>query len=96
MQKEITVEEGNRREMSLGELVDNWDDVMRLPGMGCHKHPAGDMAKGFTIGNGKLLYWWVSPMPISNTYRCIQAGYEFKKVSIRYGISSFQKITVHY
>ena len=27
--------------------------------------------KGFTIGRGKKVYWYITPMPRSGTYRCL-------------------------
>jgi hypothetical protein len=30
-----------------------------------------DTIKGFTIGKGKKVYWYISPMPKSGLYRCL-------------------------
>lgn len=82
--------------MTIGELAFNYDNIMRIPGLGDKQHRDGPLAKGFSIGKGKTIYWWITPQPRSNTYRVIQQGFEFKKVSVRYGIPSNQLVTIHY
>lgn len=34
-------------------------------------YPIPDLHKGFTIGKGKRVYWYVTPMPRSGRYRCL-------------------------
>ncbi len=81
---------------TMGDLAHRFDDLMRVPPLGSKHHEDGPPAKGFSIGNGKLLYWYVTPFANTGTYRAIQEGYESKRVSIRYGIISEQLVTVHY
>lgn len=82
--------------MTLQDLVENLEDVLRIPNFGQGQHPDGPPAKGFTVGKGKLMYWWITPMARSNRYRLIQEGYETKVVSIRYGVPYDAQVTIHY
>lgn len=46
------------------------DDYIHFVVDFCDWNPAHNI-KGFTIGRGKKVYWYITPMPKSGKYRCL-------------------------
>lgn len=70
-------------EIKMRELADQFDELM-----------VDAKAKGFTIGRGRKLYWFITPMP-SGYYKCY--GYEKgDTLSWSRQVEVEDKITIHY
>jgi hypothetical protein len=72
--------------MPMYDLAHNFHDLMTTD-LG----QAGTPAKGFTIGKGKVLYWYVTPFPNSGLYRCLSSNLQQMR-----RIEPTKLITIHY
>lgn len=76
--------------LRITDLAFHFDDLM------CVSMGAGGIpAKGFTIGRGKAIYWYVTPMARSGTYRCMRQ-YDNGEIGAPRSISPTQIVTVQY
>lgn len=57
--------------------------------------PTGLKAKGFTIGRGKQLYWFITPSSNTGKYRC-HPQYDNGEIGYGRWIYPETKITIHY
>ena len=46
--------------MTINDIAQNFDELM-----------VDKKAKGFSIGKGKKLYWYLTPYPNTGKYRCL-------------------------
>jgi hypothetical protein len=76
---------------SMTFLAEHFDELMCVP----MSSTGGIPAEGFTIGRGKALYWYITPMPRSGTYRCIRT-FENGEIGSPRSIDPDKLITIHY
>lgn len=72
--------------LTLDDLAGRFDELMTEP---------RPRAKGFSIGRGKKLYWYITPYPRSGFYRCVPLEPDGELGWPRW-CSPYQKVTVHY
>jgi len=68
----------------------SWFDELMCVSMGGKGIPA----RGFTIGHGKALYWYITPMP-SGLYRCMR-HFDNGEIGAPRKINPTQIVTVRY
>jgi len=85
-----------KRYMKLMQLAEDFDNVLRMPGLGQAVHPSGlPKAHGFMIGkNGNTLYWYIDPTQ-NGYYRCYPMDDEGNLYKPRY-YTPEQEIAVIY
>lgn len=81
---------GRSQEMSMNDLAECFSEIM----FDVSKSPHQPIAKGFTVGRGKKLYWYITP--VGSGYYRVHGLEEDGKLSWPRSVNPEDKVVVHF